>query len=143
LDDTPSGHVVVFVIDLWSASGPIPDTMAAVAWRSKQIRYASNTSHHIDTLATKLQLRQAMSLLGQKTSSPRRLDIVHVVYHPTADQIAASDAEFSRPSIAARRAAGLSDMRRALAERPWYRSATPAHFGCLVHRVTCDAVTTI
>jgi len=145
LEDTPSGHVVVFVIDLWSARGPVPDTMSAVAWRSKQIRYASSTPHHIDALATKLQLRHALHRLAHQPAPIRRarLDIVHIVYHPEADQIASSDAEFSRPSIAARRAAGLSDMRRALAERPWHRPEQPHHMGCVIHRATSEGITTL
>jgi NTE family protein len=49
----------------------------------------------------------------------RRLDIVHIVYRPSADQIPNSDAEFSRSSIAERREAGYRDMRAALAAAPW------------------------
>jgi NTE family protein len=145
LDDTPSGHVVVFVIDLWSATGPVPDTMAAVDWRSKQIRYSSFNLHHIDALATKLKLRHARGLLAHRPGPlPKaRLDIVHIVYHPGADQIPSSDAEFSRPSIAARRAAGLRDMRNALEETPWLRAEQPDHLGCLIHRVTDQGVTTL
>jgi NTE family protein len=137
-DDTPAGHAVVFVIDLWSASGPAPDTMMAAAWRAKQIRYASNTPTHVDALATKVNLRRALHLLEAPASkpSPQRLDIVHIVYHPDEDQIPASDAEFSRASIAARREAGLADMRQALIEQPWYRQPTTPHLGAMVHRVS-------
>jgi NTE family protein len=143
LNDTPSGHTVVFVIDLWSASGPPPDTMQAVAWRAKQIQYATRTTHHIDAVATKLNLRHARRLLADpETNDPSpRLDLVHIIYHPTKDQIPSSDAEFSRASIAARRQAGLEDMRHALAAKPWHR-AKPAHAGCMIHRVAAAQVTT-
>jgi NTE family protein len=144
-DDTPAGHAVVFVIDLWSASGPAPNTMMAADWRAKQIRYASNTPTHVDALATKVNLRRALHLLEASTDkpSPQRLDIVHIVYHPDEDQIPASDAEFSRTSIAARRAAGLADMRRALAEQPWHRLSNAPHLGCMVHRVNAGSVDTL
>jgi NTE family protein len=144
-DDTPAGHAVVFVIDLWSASGPAPDTMMAAAWRAKQIRYASNTPTHVDALATKVNLRHALHLLEAPAArpSPQRLDIVHIVYHPDDDQIPASDAEFSRASIAARREAGLADMRQALIEQPWYRQPTAPHLGAVVHRVSGGAVDTL
>jgi NTE family protein len=144
-DDTPTGHAVVFIIDLWSASGPAPDTMMAADWRAKQIRYASNTPTHVDALATKVNLRRALHLLAAPTAkpSPQRLDIVHIVYHPAEDQIPASDAEFSRASIAARRAAGLVDMRRALAEQPWHRLPKLPHLGCMVHRVNAGTVDTL
>jgi NTE family protein len=144
-DDTPPAHAVVFVIDLWSASGPAPDTMPAVDWRAKQIRYASNTPTHVDALATKVNLRHALHLLQAPTdhAPPPRLDIVHIVYHPDQDQISASDAEFSRASIAARRAAGLADMRRALAESPWLGLPDAPHHGCMVHLLSADGVDTL
>lgn len=41
------------------------------------------------------------------------LDIVHIVYHPGADQIPTSGAEFSRFSRRERRRAGHRDMTRA------------------------------
>ncbi len=145
LDDPPHGHTVVFVIDLWNAKGAVPATMEAVAWRAKQIQYASNTPQHIEGLAARVNLRHALALLQDPNAvrSDRRLDLVHIVYYPGEDQIPSSDAEFSRASIAERRKAGLLDMRRALADRPWHRVEKPAQVGCMVHRVTNDGVKTL
>jgi NTE family protein len=144
VNDPPSGHGVVFVIDLWNANGQPPDTMQAVEWRAKQIQYASRTTHHINAAANKLNLRHIRRKLagGEANRAEPRLDLVHVIYQPGPDQIASSDAEFSRSSIAERRSAGLRDMRRALAAQPWHR-AKPDHAGCLVHRVTGSGVTTV
>jgi NTE family protein len=144
-NDTPTGHTVVFVIDLWSATGPVPNTMEAVAWRAKQIQYASNTPLHVEGLAAKVNLHHALALLRDPKAnrSGQRLDLVHVVYHPQDDQIPSSDAEFSRASIAARRSAGLQDMRRALADRPWHRVEKPSQVGCMVHRVTGNGIQTL
>jgi hypothetical protein len=72
----------------------------------------------------------------------RRLDIVHIVYRPGVDQIPNSDAQFSRSSIAERRAAGYRDMRAARAAEPWLRQEMPAHLGAVVHRVEREKVTT-
>jgi NTE family protein len=140
LNDTPPGHTVAFVIDLWSPTGTAPTTMNEVLWRAKQIQYASRTAHHVDSVATKINLRHA---LGTKAEAGQRLDIVHVIYHPAEDQIPASDAEFSRVSIAERRAAGYADMREALAEQPWTRVPKPAQLGAMVHRVSRCQVTTL
>lgn len=144
-DDLPSGHTVIFIIDLWSAKGPPPHDMESVAWRAKQIRYASATPQHVDSLASKLNLRNALQWLGdpQGARPIPRLDLVHIIYHPERDQIPSSDAEFSRTSIAERRLAGLADMRRTLAEKPWLRALNPGHLGCVVHRVTKDGVETL
>lgn len=156
LNDPPPGHTVVFMIDLWSATGTPPKTMNEVLWRAKQIQYASRTAHHIDGVATKLNLRRAMRLLKQHapgtadevsepiaTPDSQRIDIVHIIYHPGEDQIPSSDAEFSRASIAERRAAGYADMQKALTEQPWLRAEKPAHLSAMVHRVSGERVTTL
>jgi NTE family protein len=144
-DDIPAVRTVVFLLDLFNANGPAPDTMSAVEWRAKQIRYATGTFDHVHLVAAKLQLLTARRLLSEKAGKPVacRFDIVHIIYRPGDDQIPASDAEFSRSSITARRAAGLDDMRRALAERPWERPERSGHLGCLIHRLTADGLITI
>jgi NTE family protein len=154
IDEPEHPRMVVFLIDLWDAAGPPPQTISAVLWRAKQIQYASRTAHHIDAAATKVNLRHAVRLLktagaSEVAAAPddplltaRRLDIVHIVYRPDIDQIPNSDAEFSRSSIAERRAAGYRDMRAALAAQPWLRQEMPAHLGALVHRVEREKVTT-
>ncbi len=153
--DAP-GHprMVVFLIDLWDAAGSPPETMNDVLWRAKQIQYASRTAHHVDGVATKVNLRHALRLLQaagapqvaavplDPAPSTQRLDIVHIVYRPEAGAIANSDAEFSRSSIAERRAAGYRDMQAALAAEPWLRQELPAHLGALVHRVERGPVVT-
>jgi NTE family protein len=154
VDEPGHPHLVAFVLDLWDAAGPLPDTMNDVLWRAKQIQYASRTAHHVDGVATKVNLRHAMRLLKaarapQVTAVPdhpamamQRLDIVHIVYRPDTWQIPNSDAEFSRSSIAERRAAGYRDMQTALAAEPWLRQELPAHLGALVHRVEGGQVVT-
>jgi NTE family protein len=154
IDDPGYSRMVVFVIDLWDAAGAPPQTINDVLWRAKQIQYASRAAHQIDAVATRVNLRHAVRLLkaagvmeaaampDHPAPTARRLDLVHIVYHPTADQISNSDAEFSRTSIAERRAAGYRDMRAALAAEPWLRQEMPAHLGALVHRVERETVTT-
>lgn len=154
VDEPTHPRMVVFVIDLWNPVGPPPESINAVLWRAKQIQYASRTAHHIDAVATKVNLRHAVRLLkaagvpevaavpDDPVLTERRLDIVHIVYRPGADQIPNSDAEFSRSSIAERREAGYRDMRAALAAEPWLRQQMPAHLGAMVHRVEREKVST-
>jgi NTE family protein len=154
IDEPGHPRMVVFMIDLWDPAGPPPQTVNAVLWRAKQIRYASRTAHHIEAVATKVNLRHAVRLLkaagvaevaavpDDPVLTARRLDIVHIVYRPGDDQISNSDAEFSRSSIAERRAAGYRDMRAALTAQPWLRQEMPAHLGALVHRVEREQVIT-
>jgi len=155
VDEPGHSHLVVFLIDLWDAAGPPPETMNDVLWRAKQIQYASRAAHQVDAVATKVNLRHAVRLLKSRdvpevaavpddpVLTDRRLDIVHIVYHPEAGQIPNSDAEFSRSSIAARRAEGYRDMTAALAAEPWLKAEKPAHLGALVHRVERQTVRTL
>jgi NTE family protein len=154
IDEPDLPDTVVFMIDLWGAAGKPPTNMSDVTWRAKQIQYASRTAHHVDAAATKMQLRRAVRLLKgagapEGAAAPDaahlragRLDIVHIIYHPGIDQIPNSDAEFSRSSIAERRAAGYHDMKAALAARPWQRTPRAARLGAVVHRVQDRTVTT-
>jgi hypothetical protein len=50
--------------------------------------------------------------------------------------------EFSRPSIAERRQAGLRDVTRAIEQAPWFKHRKPAHLKAVVHKVHDGAVTT-
>jgi hypothetical protein len=45
-----------------------PQTMDDVLWRQKQIQHASRMAHHIDAVATKLNLRQTRELLWAESS---------------------------------------------------------------------------
>lgn len=151
LDDEPEGHTLVFMIDLWDARGREPKTMDDVLWRQKQIQYASRTAHHVQAVAKQQNLRRALNLLAghlppEALASAAiedalaltygtKMDIVHITYHPDSDQVPQSDAEFSRPSIAIRRAAGYADMKFALKEAPWFHKTVAEPVGAVVHRV--------
>jgi NTE family protein len=143
--DPAPGHSVVYMVDLFDAQGPAPTNMDGVAWRSKQIQYASRTANQIRQIAAAHNQRCALRRLARagvdlggasdgldlgSGADDSSFEIVHLIYHPAGDEIPNADAEFSRASIAERRAAGLADMRLALATRP--RQATPQHQGTTV-----------
>ncbi len=64
----------------------------------------------------------------------KRMDIVHLIYEPSEDQIPQSDAEFSQPSIESRRLAGYADMKQALAEACW-RKTKQVGLPAVVHTI--------
>ncbi|WP_375758812.1 patatin-like phospholipase family protein [Corallococcus exercitus] len=169
LDDPPKRHAVVFMIDLFDARAPLPTAMDEANWRMKSIQYAGRTSHQVEQFAKVWNLRSAVTRVVRRASasSPMafsdepeakptpRLDIIHLTYQRGEHQLSSSDAEFSRASIAERRADGYRDMRRALATCPWTQPApdggpqafsdddtAPAGGTALVHRVEGDAVHT-
>ena len=127
LDDSGDDHLLVFMVDLWNARGKLPRTMDEVAWRQKQIQYASR-SNQVSALCREHNLRQALSqaspetlaIAGSELVVPQRhIDVVHITYTPSAEESSFSDAEFSRPSIARRREQGYRDMQQALAKQHW------------------------
>jgi len=165
LQDQPPGQTLIFMIDLWDAAGRPPTTMDEVLWRAKQIQYASRGHLVADALAMKANLRHAehrIAALEQpeegeapaprhRRGGHRRLDVLHVIYHPGPSVIAYSDAEFSRSSIRLRREAGYRDMAELLAKRPWRHDAALAaaasvagapEGGAVLHRVKAGQVVT-
>jgi len=141
-----SEPLLVFVIDLWDAAGPLPNTMSDVLWRAKQIQYAGRAAHDLRVVESVANHLHALAIakdagLPEMSGLPDtlalrqgRLDLVHITYHPGANHIASSDTEFSRSSIAARRNAGRLDMQCALAAAPWTHPM-PAHQRARIHRV--------
>ena len=153
VEHQPPGHTLIFMIDLWGASGPAPTTMNEVFWRAKQIQYASRGRFQAERLAMRANLHHAARLAEAKAARKgggeadsavpasahleegRRIDVMHIIYHPGPGQIPNSDAEFSRSSIQARREAGYKDMSELLAQRPWHQAETPPYLGAVLHHV--------
>jgi NTE family protein len=156
LEDEPDTPTLIFMIDPWDTHGPEPRGIQEVLWRRKQIQFASGTFLHIEAVAQIQNLRRALAVLAGRLSPEllddpavreavarqygSRMDIVHVVYHPGPDEVPQSDSEFSRPSIAARRAAGYEDMKLALEQAPWRRE-WGEDVGAVVHRVRAGRLT--
>lgn len=150
LDDLPDRHVVVFLIDLWNACGEVPRTMDEVLWRQKEIQYANRSVSDAARAVELVNLRRARdeasaragAVAGARDVLPPvrgpRLNVLHIVYRLTDDQVPQSDCEFSRASIAARRAAGYTEMQQAIREAPWL---TPPTAGAAVlHHVRRGSV---
>lgn len=143
IQDEPKMDTLVFMIDLWSKVGAEPRSIDEVLWRQKQIQYASRTDYTIKSVALRANQRYRLreelvrklsdlpldSLKSQSLSAvraalgfeSRKIHIAHIIYEPGPDQLPMSDVEFSRPSIADRRAAGYHDMEFALKEAPWFQ----------------------
>jgi NTE family protein len=142
LDDAGPRHdMLVFQVDLFSARGPMPKTLADVAQRDKDIRYSSRTRLNTDVVREIQTLRRAASRLSAKLPKEFRNDadakllrqsgcdsaitIMHLINRQTAYETGSKDYEFSRLSVEEHWQAGGDDVRRSLADPAWKKRKRP------------------
>lgn len=141
LDAVPRRSRLVFQVDVFSARGPLPQTLEEVQEREKDIRYSSrtraatNTSkslhdlrHNINALWDRLppalrEMREAQFLYN--FGCVTRMDVAQLIYRPTEGQGYAKDYEFSRATMEARWAQGFSDAMATLEASPWLVPMAP------------------
>lgn len=121
---------LAFQVDLWSARGAIPRTMAEVMTRQKEIQYSSRTRARSDQFRKEQQLRSALTELFSKLpddlrntpeyallapESDRKVyNIIQLIYQSNRAEGGVKDFEFSAQSMNDHWAAGLSDTVRTL-----------------------------
>lgn len=131
-DMHPERDTLVFMIDLWNGQGTEPQTMEEVLWRQNQIQFASRTDRQIVQVVERERMWHTMNHMAEHLSPETlrtmptfkdgitftygNLDIVRITYRPRADQTPLSYVDFSRRSVAQRRADGYTDMQFALEE---------------------------
>ncbi len=135
LDARGAADLLVLSVDLFSARGELPTTLADVMARQKDIQYSSRTRYNTDMAAKVQNTRQAardllMALPAKIKSDPgiielQRLlitppvDIVHLIYRQRAYEHESKDYEFSRASVLEHWQAGQHDMQDSMAHPEW------------------------
>jgi len=135
LEDMPRRSRLAFQVDLFPASGELPDSLEKVAAREKDIRFSSRTRmgtevfrriHEVRHNVGKLLKKLPKSMLDEPEvvalldmSCQTTMDIVHLIYDGDDGQGFSKDAEFSRATMHARWTAGLDDARRVMSMSPW------------------------
>ena len=143
VSNTPLRHVAdnldgrdatIFQVDLFSALGRVPHTLAEVADREKDIRYSSRTRALSDMLQERHELRRSLRELAallpdatranaQVTQLLRRLGadardptitLVHLIHRHKGSETQSRDVEFSRASMLEHWDAGRADMNHSL-----------------------------
>jgi len=131
LDNQPrSQGLLVLQVDLFSAHGLMPTTIAETLERQKDITYSSRTRMNTDAMASNLNLQQAIAdLIGKLPPSLRNdasvaavraqlshepIEIVHLIYRDKPYELDSKDYEFSRASVDEHWEAGLRDIRNTL-----------------------------
>ncbi|MBF0460348.1 MAG: patatin-like phospholipase family protein [Magnetococcales bacterium] len=130
---------LLILVDLYTAEGREPTNMNEVTQRMTQIQYVDRALNHLRHEASSHNLRTHLLQARARSVDPAvaqaiaqqhvaaGMHIVHLVYHPLPDQLANSEAEFSRPSITERRAEGYQKMRSILAAPPWQEAVWQDH----------------
>ena len=127
--------VCIFQVDLFSARGPVPRTLADVAQREKEIRYSSRTRMNTDMERELTDVRAALARLARKLPPALRDDpdfrflmdkaretpvsIVHLINRREPWQTQSKDYEFSRLTVETLWENGRRDVGKMLANRAW------------------------
>lgn len=139
LECGPRQDTLAFQVDLWSSRGKLPNNLAEVMIRQKEIQYSSRTRAATDSFAQIQKLRHAIAealatlpenLLSLPQFTPLKqatdhsvYNIVHLIYRAKNYEGDAKDYEFSRLSMDEHWRAGHRDAvstlrRKDIFERP-------------------------
>lgn len=126
----PRQDTLAFQVDLWSARGEFPTSLAEVATRQKEIQYSSRTRAKTDHFKHVQQIRGALATLLEKlpgdlkSSEEARMlrsvadrkvySIVHLIYRSKHYEGNSKDYEFSRLTMEEHWRAGYHDAVRTL-----------------------------
>ena len=145
-EETPRRDTLAFQVDLWSARGAVPKTLADVYEREKDIQYSSRTRHGTDSATQRQRLRMALGKLAAQLpggklpdelapwTCTKVLNVVHLIYQSKAYEEQYKDYAFGPLSMRAHWAAGLRDMQRTLG-RPRYFALPSRDVGVATHDV--------
>ena len=85
-ESSPRLDTLAFQVDLWSARGELPRTMAEVATRHKEIQYSSRTRAGTDTFKHIQRIRRALADLHDKLPEELRHTPEARFLQPIADR---------------------------------------------------------
>lgn len=137
----PRRDMCIFQIDLFNASGPMPQTLFDIEQRAKDIRFSSRTRLNTDTARQLQTVRRALRRLEGKIPSELRtsadwallsefscdaaITIVHLIHRRAAYWTQSTDYEFSRTSVQEHWQAGRADVERTLNHPDWIARKRP------------------
>ena len=135
LDQPRSGRTLAFQVDLFVASGPMPQNLLQVAEREKDIRFSSrtrlNTTNALDRHAQALAARRLKAKVTPGASAEpdvpalnaerpgTGITVVHLIHRRKHYETQSKDYEFSRTSMREHWEAGRADMAHTLDHPEW------------------------
>lgn len=150
LESDPRRDSLLLQVDLWSAGGALPKTMAEVMERQKDIQYSSRTRFGTDVVARHQKLRSALGLLLEQVPSKhipqsllvdlqpwlcdRVFTVIHLIYQAKQDEEEYKDYAFGAATMREHWASGVADMRASLAQ-PQFFEPPPRRVGAITHDI--------
>ncbi|QUO29218.1 patatin-like phospholipase family protein [Burkholderia cenocepacia] len=131
LNAAPRRDTLAFQVDLWSARGPLPRTMADVAERMKDVQYSSRTRFVTDMLQREQRFRSLLNHVidhvpedirsndpwwqsVEELSCSRCYNVQHLIYHEKPYENQYKDVQFGLSTMHDHWEAGLKDIRKSL-----------------------------
>jgi NTE family protein len=141
VENLDADTATVFQVDLFSARGQQPHTLAQVAEREKDIRFSSRTRAVTDMLRERHEMHRRIRLLAALLPASKRAEpqvqrliagtvdtavtLVHLIHRHKGYETQSKDYEFSRTSMLEHWQVGQRDMIHSLREL----AAAPTHDG--------------
>lgn len=135
MENAGKDPLCIFQIDLFRARGEMPESLADVQQREKDIRYSSRTRLTTDRYRHLHALRGAAERLAKKLPKDLQTDpdlallrnagpdcpvtLVHLIHRREGFESNSKDYEFSRLSMSEHWTAGQADVTRTLGHKKW------------------------
>jgi NTE family protein len=137
----PRTDMCIFQLDLFSARGPMPETVFDITQREKDIRYSSRTRLNTDVFREMQTMRRAIRRLEAGISDEIKssadwhllsslgcdaaITIVHLIHRRAAYSTQSNDYEFSRFTIDEHWRDGRGDVERTFRHPAWVNRERP------------------
>jgi NTE family protein len=136
LNANPRRHSLIFQVDLWSATGVLPQTIYDVQERQKDIQFSSRTRAVTDMMRERQKMRRLLrEVLDRVAAAQREADplfkraeaeacarqyaVLHLIYRDKEWEGLSKDYEFSALTMQDHWTTGLADIRATLAHPEW------------------------
>jgi NTE family protein len=135
LDAETDRDLLIFQVDLFSARGPVPETLLEAAEREKDIRYSSRTRMNTDKNRQVHNARKAVrDLIGKlpedlqndpsvkylrKAAKENTVTVVHLIYKSKNYETSSKDYDFSHVAMTEHWNAGVRDVYLSMRHKEW------------------------
>src|SRR5438552_69317 len=135
LDSETDRDLLIFQVDLFSARGPLPESLLEAAEREKDIRFSSRTRMNTDKNRQIHNARKALrELIGKlpdylkndpsveilcKAAKENTVTVVHLIYRSKNYESSSKDYDFSHIGMVEHWEAGVRDVHLSMRHKEW------------------------